>query len=307
MKFSIILPTYNVENYISRCLLSCINQSWKNIEIIIVDDCGQDNSLNIANDFSREDPRIKIIKYPKNVGTYHARRIGAEHASGDYILFLDPDDEIKLSAIEEIQKILVSPADLILYGSHRVPSPNFWQLSPKVPMIKNSYSYIKSLNLIFNCKQLSYGTEGKVIKRDVLLKSYQLLNIPKDKRITYAEDALLFSSILLVAKKILSFPSNLYIYYKNETSITESKSKDAIQYNISQIDFIIETVSNLPIKNEYSMIIKSNINKRLFLDKLRLLNKIEKRKSKIIKNHAMIISKTKSIRDAIKFLISLCR
>ncbi|WP_273838842.1 glycosyltransferase family 2 protein [Providencia rettgeri] len=305
MKFSIVLPTYNVEKYIRRSLQSCIDQSYQNIEVIVVDDCGQDNSLEIANEFAKNDSRIKIIQYKKNVGTFHARRIGTEHASGDYILFLDPDDEIDLNTIKEIHKQLDKSPDLVLYGSKRIPSPKFWQLSPKIPDIIDLCNYTQSLNSIFKCKRLSYGTEGKVIKRNILLDAYGLLDVPKDKRIIYGEDALLFSSILLSAKKVLTVPPSFYIYYKNESSITESINKDLIRNNIFQLDFIIDMISNLPNKNENTKIIKTHVNERLNLDKLRLLNKIEGKKFAIVKNHLMIIAKTKSIRDILKLFIFL--
>lgn len=67
-KISIILPTYNVEQYIARAIESCINQTFKDIEIIVVDDCGNDNSINIAKEYSKKDKRIKIIHNEKNLG-----------------------------------------------------------------------------------------------------------------------------------------------------------------------------------------------------------------------------------------------
>ncbi|WP_337209569.1 MULTISPECIES: glycosyltransferase family 2 protein [Campylobacter] len=75
-KISIILPTYNVEPYIERALQSCINQTFKDIEIIVVDDCGHDKSIEIAKDYANKDERIKIIHNEKNLGTFASRNIG---------------------------------------------------------------------------------------------------------------------------------------------------------------------------------------------------------------------------------------
>jgi len=97
---SIIIPVYNVESYISRCLDSTINQTLANIEIIVVDDCGSDKSIDIAKDYAKRDYRIKIIHNPKNLGTFNARIEGIKEASGEYILFLDADDYLELSACE---------------------------------------------------------------------------------------------------------------------------------------------------------------------------------------------------------------
>ncbi|HCI95764.1 MAG TPA: glycosyltransferase family 2 protein [Providencia sp.] len=303
MKFSIILPTYNVEKYIDRCLNSCVNQSYKNIEIIIVDDCGNDNSIYLAKQWMKKDSRIKIIHYQKNLGTYHARKIGTENATGEYVLFLDPDDEIELTTIETIFNLTIDYPDIIIYGSKRIPAPKFWQVSPAVPILNKTMSYNECLNIIFSCKKLSYGTEGKVIRRKVLLKSYESINLSNDIKITYGEDVLLFASILLNINNAISTPQKLYIYHKNDSSITVISNREVIIYKINQIDNVMNYISQIGVtsKNEVSV----KINQRLYLDKIRLLNLIEGKKSNKIKNHFKIISLTRSLRDVIKLIYSL--
>ncbi|RDU58688.1 hypothetical protein CQA42_01940 [Helicobacter sp. MIT 99-5507] len=91
---SIIIPVYNVEKYISRCLESCINQSFSDIEILLIDDCGNDNSISIAKSFAKKDCRIRIIKNEKNLGLFHTRIVGEKEAKGLYLLHLDSDDYI---------------------------------------------------------------------------------------------------------------------------------------------------------------------------------------------------------------------
>ncbi|PCM57491.1 hypothetical protein CP502_03095, partial [Campylobacter sp. BCW_8712] len=77
-KISIILPVFNVEKYITKALESCINQTFKNIEIIVVDDCGNDNSINIVKEYSKKDKRIKIVHNEKNLGLLRARYEGVK-------------------------------------------------------------------------------------------------------------------------------------------------------------------------------------------------------------------------------------
>ncbi|EAL0983265.1 glycosyltransferase family 2 protein, partial [Campylobacter jejuni] len=77
-KISIILPTFNVEKYIAKALESCINQSFKDIEIIVVDDCGSDKSIDIAKEYAKKDERIKIIHNEENLGTFAARNNGVK-------------------------------------------------------------------------------------------------------------------------------------------------------------------------------------------------------------------------------------
>lgn len=85
-KISIILPTFNVEKYITKALESCINQTFKDIEIIVVDDCGSDKSIDIAKEYAKKDERIKIIHNEKNLGLLRARYEGVKAAEGGGIL-----------------------------------------------------------------------------------------------------------------------------------------------------------------------------------------------------------------------------
>ena len=100
LKVSIIIPVYNVEKYISECLDSCINQTLQDIEIIIVDDCGNDKSMDIAQEYAKKDSRIKIIKNNQNKGLFLARCEGLKSATGKYIISLDSDDFLDLKACE---------------------------------------------------------------------------------------------------------------------------------------------------------------------------------------------------------------
>ena len=99
-KISIIITVYNVEKYISQCLDSAINQSLKDIEIIIVDDCGSDKSMDIAKEYAKNDSRIKIIKNSQNMGLFLTRCEGIKSAAGEYIFNLDSDDFLDLRACE---------------------------------------------------------------------------------------------------------------------------------------------------------------------------------------------------------------
>lgn len=99
-KVSVIIPVYNVELYIEECLNSVINQTLKDIEIICIDDCGQDNSMKIVEDFAKKDNRIKIIKHKINQGLGEARNTGIKNATGEYIAFLDSDDFVDLNYYE---------------------------------------------------------------------------------------------------------------------------------------------------------------------------------------------------------------
>jgi len=98
---SVIVPVYNVEKYISQCLDSILNQTYKDLEILCIDDCGSDNSMDIVREYAKKDDRIKIIRHEHNKGLGCARNTGIEHASGKYIACVDSDDWIDLTMLEK--------------------------------------------------------------------------------------------------------------------------------------------------------------------------------------------------------------
>ena len=91
-KVSVIIPVYNTEKYLEKCLDSVCNQTLSDIEIICVDDCSTDNSLNILKEYAQKDNRIKLIEFKENKGAAAARNEGIKAATGEYIGFIDSDD-----------------------------------------------------------------------------------------------------------------------------------------------------------------------------------------------------------------------
>ena len=101
-KISVIIPCYNTEKYISRCLDSVLDQTYKDIEIIVVNDCSPGSMEKILNDYKKKDDRIKIVSHKKNKGLFQARLSGAKVATGDYIAFLDSDDYVDIDFYREL-------------------------------------------------------------------------------------------------------------------------------------------------------------------------------------------------------------
>lgn len=101
LRISVIIPVYNVENYIEKCIQSVCGQTYKNLEIILVDDCSKDRGGEICDDYAKKDTRIKVIHQPKNMGLSLARNTGIAQASGEYYMFIDGDDWIKETLCEQ--------------------------------------------------------------------------------------------------------------------------------------------------------------------------------------------------------------
>ena len=112
---SIIIPVYNAEKYLRKCLDSIINQTYKSFECILVDDASTDNSLFICEEYVNTDKRFKVIHNNKNIGCPQSRKVGLEIANADYILFFDSDDWLELNMIENLYSKILNCNDEIKY------------------------------------------------------------------------------------------------------------------------------------------------------------------------------------------------
>ena len=115
---TIVVPVYNVEKYLDRCLRSIVNQTYTNLEIILVDDCATDTSGAICDEWAKQDARIRVIHKPVNQGLGFARNTGIEAATGEYICFFDSDDYVALTLVEECYAAAKSnQADTVCFGN----------------------------------------------------------------------------------------------------------------------------------------------------------------------------------------------
>ena len=104
--FSIIIPLYNCEKSIAKCLLSVLNQNFNNYEIIIINDCSKDRSLKICTKYKKKYPKIKIINQKTNKGVSSSRNLGIKSSNGEYIIFLDSDDYLENFSLYKLSKFI---------------------------------------------------------------------------------------------------------------------------------------------------------------------------------------------------------
>lgn len=107
-KITIIIPVYNTEKYLKRCLDSVIHQSYSNLEIICIDDKSTDSSRDILLQYASNDSRISLILLDKNAGVSHARNLALEKSTGSYVCFLDSDDYLEQSSCEDLYNNIVN-------------------------------------------------------------------------------------------------------------------------------------------------------------------------------------------------------
>lgn len=203
-KVSIIVPIYNVEEYLPKCFESLLNQTYKNIEILAVNDGSPDNSQKIIDDYAAQDERI-ISLMKTNGGLSDARNYAMPHASGEYFFFLDSDDYLELDAIEKlVSAAKTTGADLVLCGYHEVNLKN-----NTVTDIISEYSFepgsLKDHPMILN--SLPHCAWNKLYHRSLFMDTD--IRYPKG---LYYEDCATSPRIYLEAKKIAYLPCALINY-----------------------------------------------------------------------------------------------
>lgn len=211
---SIIVPVYNVEQYLQRCLESIINQTYKNLEIILVDDGSPDNCPQICDDYAAKDNRITVI-HKKNGGLSDARNAGLDICKGKFISFVDSDDWIDKNYVKVLFDLLTETNTDIAIG-------NFFKTdgSKESPTFPIQHKTLNPTEAIICC---THGnTPAFAISCSKLYKKelFDNLRFPVGK---YHEDE--FTTYLLFYKSSsIAYTSQvLYYYYSRETSITSSQ------------------------------------------------------------------------------------
>lgn len=231
---SIIIPVYNVEAYIERCLLSVLNQTYSHIEIIIIDDCTPDNSITIAKELisAYTDKNVHIIKHEGNRGLSAARNTGIRNSTGEYIYFLDSDDEIVINAIEKLVSFIIKESNIdIVVGGVEVIG-NYPEVIIPFADGETLLSNENILNSFFK-NELYVMAWNKLVKRSFILDN----NLFFYEGI-YHEDLLWSFEVAKKAKKITFCLDKTYLYYIRGNSIVGSiKPK-----NIEDLLFIYEKI-----------------------------------------------------------------
>lgn len=212
---SIIVPVYNVELYLDKCLKSIVNQSYQNIEIILVDDGSKDNSSSICDKWALLDKRIKVI-HQENRGVSAARNVGLDIAKGELIGFVDPDDEIELDMYESmIRNMNISNADIVACGVREsfVDGSNRIYRHGDNPIRFDTYESITKA--LMNSDDIGGCVWDKLWKHKVIK------NIRFDTKLKIAEDRLFCISALINSKSFYRDFEPKYICKKREESVTQ--------------------------------------------------------------------------------------
>jgi glycosyltransferase involved in cell wall biosynthesis len=213
-KISIILPVYNVEKYLLRCLESISNQTFKDFEIIAINDGATDSSLRILEEYTNKEKRLKIFSQ-ENQGLSAARNIGMKNAKGEYIYFLDSDDAIHPQLLEIVYDFATKhSADLVCFDYQKSDGISLNTSSISIDKIKPKITFTP---LFEGRKLIKFNVWNKLYKRDLIKDITYIDNINfEDYPFTYA--------VLAKHPKTVFINSVLYFYTINMSSITKQKA-----------------------------------------------------------------------------------
>lgn len=215
---SVIVPVYNAEQYLEKCLASICHQTLKDIEIIAINDGSQDRSLSILQKFAQLDQRITVFNR-ENGGVSQARNVGIEHAKGQYVTFVDADDWLELTMLEELYQACR------LTGSHIAKCDLFWQEaegSRQLHYPANTYRFYNAIE----CLHKLFTEIGEQHFGFASCKLYEksFLDLHKlrfDEGMNFAEDTVFLTRAILKNQSICYVPRQLYYYnVTNQCSLT---------------------------------------------------------------------------------------
>lgn len=259
---SVIVPVYNVEEYLKDCIESILCQTYTDFELILINDGSTDNSASVCDEYAKKDERVSVI-HQDNSGASSARNNGLCRAIGDYIMFIDSDDYIKDDMFEKlITACEENGADIAVCGATIVQKNGVHE------QIKSDVSTLtvcdkeQAAELIIG--ELNNALWNKLIKKSVIGNNQ--LEVGK----TYGEDYDFIVRILCNCSKVCFIPESLYYYRKNESSVTAAKFSEKRFAQIYYRDKVYELVkANFPLlagpTDAHRFLARLNICRHIFM------------------------------------------
>ncbi len=217
-KVSVIVPVYNAERFISSCIDSILNQTYSNLELILVIDGSPDNSAEICHEYGRRDSRIHVLE-KENGGAGSARNAGISKAAGDYICFVDADDEIAPDMIEKMMgRVVETHADLCICGFEVQGSGLILNDTKSLRKLQKAVSKEKLiLSIIDTSQKRIFGYAWRCLYKRKVITANQIF-FPETIKIS--EDYMFFLNFSFHADTICILPEELYYYKINGSSAT---------------------------------------------------------------------------------------
>ena len=223
MLVSLIVPVYDVAQYLREALDSVVNQTYKDLEIIIVDDGSTDESASICEDYASSDPRIKLI-HQSNKGLSGARNTGLEHATGEFVAFVDSDDSVSPLFIETLVNAISSSADISICRYSTIETSGKMEGVAATSVFPSISAGVFDRNLALKLlaeEKISVNVCNKMFRREL----WSGIRFPEGH---VYEDALASFKLFDKAERVVLVDESLYNYRQRVDSITSSVSMDKI-------------------------------------------------------------------------------
>lgn len=235
---SVVVPIYNVEKYLDRCIKSIVDQTYRNLEIILVDDGSPDRCPQICEEWARRDSRIRVI-HKENAGLGMARNTGIEHATGTYICYFDSDDYVDVHTIElAYGAIQNNHADMAVFGHYDTfpDGKNVGHCKERSKTVYKGAEITKSLLpwLIYPDRrrepefQFPFSAWSGLVRRSILEENN--IRFQSERKII-SEDTLYLLELYSKVQTVVLIPKPLYFYCLNPTSLTKTYRKDRQEKN----------------------------------------------------------------------------
>ena len=286
-KVSVIVPIYNVEKYLEKCLDSLVNQTLEDIEIILVNDGSTDNSGQIAKEYVSKYKEKIVYLEKQNGGLSDARNYGLEYAKGDYISFVDSDDYISKNLYSELVRYMEEDYDMVKFGILTVDLKNNKMIENKSKQFENKTGE-EAFDILYKTDKMTEVAWGYLYKA-----SFWKENNFKFTKDMYHEDFGLIPLVILKAKKVASTNILGYYYVQSDKSITrnsDEKKKLKMSYDLLKFyDNMIKEIENYDISKKTKENIKIYYTNCILLEVKNISNEAERQKYiKEIKKRKMI-------------------
>jgi glycosyltransferase involved in cell wall biosynthesis len=275
VEVSIIVPVYNAQKTLDKCLGSILNQSFNNFEIILINDGSTDNSKVICDKYAEADHRIKVI-HKKNQGVSHTRNIGLDNTTGKYIQFVDSDDWLEEKTLERLIDFMDGNTDIVMCGYKRVlMEGNTYKLEKdiytkdtidvKVRDFLRDYYYYFEMGLM-------YALWNKLFKREIIQNN----NIRFNENLSLGEDLLFNIEYMLNCEKITNTCETLYNYviFDNDKSLSTRFNPKRLEAQVMMYTNIIDMLNKFgQFKDENEEYFRKGFSKAIIGSVKNYLNK----------------------------------
>lgn len=270
VEISVIVPIYNVENQLARCIESILNQKLENLQIILVNDGSPDNSGSIAKEYANKYPEKIIYLEKENGGLSDARNYGVKYATGRYITFIDSDDYITTNLYKDLEKYIEQDYDMIKFKISKVDEKQNKICDNFSPIFENKTGE-EAFDILYKSDVMTEVAWGYLYRRE-----FYVDNKFEFAKGLYHEDFGLIPLILLKAKKVASTDVDGYRYVQTKNSITRGnkdtqykRAEDLLQHydnmlnSIKQYNITEKSKQNIKIYYTNCIILEvNNLNKQ---------------------------------------------